>query len=239
MVINVGGLAGLTTVVMVMMLGRTRVLFAMSRDGLVTRKLARTNHKGVPVRITLIVGGVVAVLGAVFPMGVLEEMVNIGTLFAFVLVCVGVMVLGRPVPTYRVDSGSRFMPWAPILAVIACGRLMLNLWRRGSGSRGGWLGVGAYFAYGRRKSVLGQRLAAEAAEQAAAQGEIRESSMSDRERTYALDQDLPGFFELTRVRGSVGRKRRASSRGGCRRSARPRRDERRPPLPPTRGAWVP
>ncbi|MEE2057837.1 amino acid permease [Rhodococcus artemisiae] len=176
MVINVGGLAGLTTVVMVMMLGQTRVLFAMSRDGLVTRKLARTNHKGVPVRITLIVGGVVAALAAVFPMGVLEEMVNIGTLFAFVLVCVGVMVLRRTRPDLPRGFRVPLMPWVPILAVIACGWLMLNLsvetWIRFAV----WmaLGVVVYFAYGRRKSVLGQRLAAEAAEQGATQGEVRE-----------------------------------------------------------------
>ncbi|MGN5240646.1 amino acid permease [Rhodococcus sp. SJ-3] len=164
MVINIGGLAGLTTVVMVMMLGQTRVLFAMSRDGLVTRKLAKTNNKGVPVRITLIVGGVVAVLAAVFPMGVLEEMVNIGTLFAFVLVCVGVMVLRRIRPDLPRGFRVPLMPWVPILAVIACSWLMLNLsvetWIRFAV----WmaLGVVVYFAYGHRKSVLGQRLAAEA-----------------------------------------------------------------------------
>ncbi|MFD6857608.1 amino acid permease [Rhodococcus sp. NPDC060090] len=176
MVINIGGLAGLTTVVMVMMLGQTRVLFAMSRDGLVTRKLATTNRKGVPVRITLIVGGVVAVLAAVFPMGVLEEMVNIGTLFAFVLVCIGVMVLRRTRPDLPRGFRVPLMPWVPILAVVACGWLMLNLsvetWIRFAV----WmaLGVVVYFAYGRRKSVLGRRLAAEAGERAAAEGKARE-----------------------------------------------------------------
>ena len=96
--INFGGLAGLTTVVMVMMLGQTRVLFAMSRDGLMPRGLAKTGKKGTPVRITVVVGGVVALLAAFFPMGTLEEMVNIGTLFAFVLVCIGVIVLRRTRP---------------------------------------------------------------------------------------------------------------------------------------------
>lgn len=62
------------------------------------RSLAKTNAKGIPMRITLIVGGIVAVLAAFFPMGTLEEMVNIGTLFAFVLVCVGVIVLRRTRP---------------------------------------------------------------------------------------------------------------------------------------------
>ncbi|QXU53065.1 amino acid permease [Rhodococcus sp. LW-XY12] len=176
MAINIGGLAGLTTVVMVMMLGQTRVLFAMSRDGLVTRKLAVTNHKGVPVRITLMVGGVVAVLAAVFPMGVLEEMVNIGTLFAFVLVCVGVMVLRRTRPDLPRGFRVPLVPLVPILAVLACGWLMFNLsvetWIRFTV----WmvLGVAIYFVYGRRKSVLGQRLKLEAAQQEAAKHEARE-----------------------------------------------------------------
>ncbi|WP_231610070.1 amino acid permease [Rhodococcus sp. CX] len=163
MAINIGGLAGLTTVVMVMMLGQTRVLFAMSRDGLMPKKLATTNHKGVPVRITLIVGAVVAVLAAVFPMGVLEEMVNIGTLFAFVLVCIGVMVLRRIRPDLPRGFRVPMVPLVPILAVLACGWLMLNLsvetWIRFVA----WMAIGVvvYFAYGRRKSVLGQRLRAE------------------------------------------------------------------------------
>ncbi|MFZ2527515.1 MAG: amino acid permease [Rhodococcus sp. (in: high G+C Gram-positive bacteria)] len=161
-VINIGGLAGLTTVVMVMMLGQTRVLFAMSRDGLMPKKLATTNHKGVPVRITLLVGAVVAVLAAVFPMGVLEEMVNIGTLFAFALVCIGVIVLRRIRPDLPRGFRVPFVPLVPILAVLACGWLMLNLsvetWIRFVA----WmaLGVLVYFAYGRRKSILGQRLRA-------------------------------------------------------------------------------
>jgi len=170
MAINVGGLAGLTTVVMVMMLGPTRVLFAMSRDGLVSRRLATTNRKGVPVRITLVVGGVVAVLAAVFPMGVLEEMVNIGTLFAFVLVCLGVLVLRRTRPDLPRGFRVPLVPLVPIVAVLACGWLMLNLsvetWIRFVA----WmaLGVVVYLAYGRRHSVLGRRLKAETAVRARA-----------------------------------------------------------------------
>jgi basic amino acid/polyamine antiporter, APA family len=67
--INIGGLAGLTTVVMVMMLGQTRVLFAVSRDGLIPRGLAKTTQRGTPIRITLFVGAVVGFLAAVLPMG--------------------------------------------------------------------------------------------------------------------------------------------------------------------------
>ena len=162
MAISFGGLAGLTTVVMVMMLGQTRVLFAMSRDGLMPRGLAKTGRRGTPVRITLLVGGVVAVLAALFPMGTLEEMVNIGTLFAFVLVCIGVVILRRTRPDLPRGFRVPLVPLVPILAVLACGWLMLNLsvetWIRFVV----WmaLGVAVYFAYGYRRSVLGRRLAA-------------------------------------------------------------------------------
>ncbi|GAA4475957.1 amino acid permease [Rhodococcus olei] len=164
MVIAFGGLAGLTTVVMVMMLGQTRVLFAMSRDGLMPRGLAKTGRRGTPVRITVIVGVVVAVLAAVFPMGTLEEMVNIGTLFAFVLVCIGVVVLRRTRPDLPRGFRVPLVPAVPILAVLACGWLMLNLsvetWIRFVV----WMGIGVvvYFSYGYRRSVLGRRLAAPA-----------------------------------------------------------------------------
>ncbi|MFD4366476.1 amino acid permease [Rhodococcus sp. NPDC058521] len=162
--INFGGLAGLTTVVMVMMLGQTRVLFAMSRDGLMPKQLARTGNKGTPVRITLVVALVVGFLAAFFPMGVLEEMVNIGTLFAFVLVCIGVVVLRRTRPDLKRGFRVPLVPLVPILAVVACGWLMLNLsvetWIRFLA----WmaLGVVVYFVYSRRHSVLGRRLKAPA-----------------------------------------------------------------------------
>src|SRR5690606_28207245 len=132
--------------------------------------------KGVPVRITLIVGGVVAVLAAVFPMGVLEEMVNIGTLFAFVLVCIGVVVLRRTRPDLPRGFRVPFVPLVPILAVLACGWLMLNLsvetWIRFTV----WMGLGVviYFLYGRHKSVLGRRLAAAAAAHTATADDTKE-----------------------------------------------------------------
>jgi APA family basic amino acid/polyamine antiporter len=161
-VISIGALAGLTTVVIVLMLGQTRVLFAMSRDGLTPRSLAKTGEHGTPVRITVIVGVLVAIAASVFPIGKLEEMVNIGTLFAFVLVSAGVIVLRRSRPD--LDRGFR-APWVPVLpiaAIVACVWLMLNLtgltWIRFLI----WMAIGVaiYFVYGRRHSVLGRREAA-------------------------------------------------------------------------------
>ncbi|WP_422749029.1 amino acid permease [Mycobacterium sp. WMMD1722] len=157
--ISIGALAGLTTVVIVLMLGQTRVLFAMSRDGLVPRQLAKTGEHGTPVRITLIVGAVVALTAAVFPIGKLEEMVNIGTLFAFVLVSAGVIVLRRTRPDLKRGFKAPLVPILPIAAIIACVWLMLNLtgltWIRFLI----WMAIGVvvYFLYGRRHSVLGTR----------------------------------------------------------------------------------
>ncbi|WP_438804566.1 APC family permease [Nocardia alni] len=154
--ISIGALAGLTTVVMVLFLGQTRVLYAMARDGLLPRALAHTGSKGTPVRITVIVGVVCAVLAGFVQFGTLEEMVNIGTLFAFVLVSVGVLILRRTRPDLPRGFRVPLVPLVPILAVLACAWLMLNL------SVETWLrfviwmivGFGLYFTYGVRHSLL-------------------------------------------------------------------------------------
>jgi APA family basic amino acid/polyamine antiporter len=157
-IISVGALAGLTTVVMVLLLGQTRVLYAMSRDGLLPRGLSRTGKHGTPERATLLVGAVVAVVATFFPAGALEEMVNIGTLFAFVLVSIGVVILRRTRPDLPRAFRTPLVPLVPILAVLACVWLMLNLtietWLRFVI----WMVIGlvVYFAYGRSHSLLGR-----------------------------------------------------------------------------------
>ena len=158
-VISIGALAGLTTVVIVLVLGQTRVLFAMCRDGLLPRAMAKTGPHGTPVRITILVGVLVAIAASVFPIGKLEEMVNIGTLFAFVLVSAGVLVLRRSRPDLKRGFRVPLVPLLPIAAILACVWLMLNLtaltWIRFLI----WMaiGVAVYFLYGRRHSVLGNR----------------------------------------------------------------------------------
>ncbi|GAA0919823.1 amino acid permease [Pseudonocardia zijingensis] len=157
-IIAVGALAGLTTVVMVLLLGQVRVAFAMSRDGLLPHGLSRTGTHGTPYRITVIVGAIVAVVATLFPIGALEEMVNIGTLFAFVLVSIGVVVLRRTRPDLPRSFRVPLMPLVPILAVLACLWLMVNL------SVETWLrfviwmaiGIAVYFAYGRSHARLGR-----------------------------------------------------------------------------------
>jgi basic amino acid/polyamine antiporter, APA family len=162
-VVSIGALAGLTTVVMVLLLGQCRVLFAMARDGLLPRQLAKTGARGTPVRITVLVALLVAATASVFPMGKLEEMVNVGTLFAFVLVSAGVIVLRRTRPDLPRGFRAPWVPLLPIASVCACLWLMINLtvmtWIR----FGVWMvaGIAIYLGYGRRHSVLAARQADE------------------------------------------------------------------------------
>jgi APA family basic amino acid/polyamine antiporter len=153
--ISVGALAGLTSVVMILMLGQSRVLFAMSRDRLLPRGLAAVHPRfGTPYKITLITGVIVAALAGFIPLSTLAELVNIGTLFAFVLVSIGVIVLRRTRPDLKRSFRVPAVPVLPILSVLACFYLMLNLpgetWLR----FGIWMVVGVvvYFTYGRRHS---------------------------------------------------------------------------------------
>ncbi|OBH90526.1 APC family permease [Mycobacterium sp. E2733] len=162
-VIAIGALAGLTTVVMVLMLGQCRVLFAMARDGLLPRRLAKTGSHGTPVRITVLVALVVAATASVFPIAKLEEMVNVGTLFAFVLVSAGVMVLRRTRPDLERGFRAPWVPVLPIASICACVWLMVNLTALTWVRFGVWLVVGTaiYAGYGYSHSVQGRRAAEE------------------------------------------------------------------------------
>jgi basic amino acid/polyamine antiporter, APA family len=161
-IISVGALAGLTTVVMVLLLGGCRVLFAMARDGLLPRPLAKTGSRGTPVRITVLVALLVAGTASAFPTGKLEEMVNVGTLFAFLLVSAGVIVLRRTRPELPRGFRAPLVPLLPVASVGACVWLMVNLtvitWIRFAV----WMAAGVfiYLGYGRRHSVLASREAA-------------------------------------------------------------------------------
>ncbi|MFC4531875.1 amino acid permease [Sphaerisporangium dianthi] len=158
-IISIGALAGLTTVVMILMLGQSRIFFAMSRDRLLPRGLAAVHPRfGTPYRITIIIGVATALLAGFIPLSALAELVNIGTLFAFVLVSAGVMILRRTRPDLPRAFRTPLVPLVPILSILACLYLMLNLpvetWLRFVI----WMAVGVvlYFAYGRRHSRVEQ-----------------------------------------------------------------------------------
>lgn len=153
--IAAGAVAGLTTVVMTLLIGAIRVLFAMSRDGLIPHGFGRTNPQtGTPVRITVTIGAIVAVVASYTPIGKLEEMVNIGTLTAFALVSLAVPVLRRSRPDLDRPFRVPLSPVLPILSALVCFYLMLNLsietWLRFLV----WMAIGfvLYFIYGQRHS---------------------------------------------------------------------------------------
>jgi APA family basic amino acid/polyamine antiporter len=156
-VIAIGALAGLTTVMIILMLGQSRVFFAMSRDRLLPPVFSRVSPRtGTPVRVSILTGVFVAILASIVPLGQLAELVNIGTLFAFILVAVGVIVLRRTRPDLPRAFRTPLVPALPIVSVLASFYLMLNL------PAGTWLrffawmaiGVVVYFLYGARKSRL-------------------------------------------------------------------------------------
>jgi APA family basic amino acid/polyamine antiporter len=155
--VSLGAIAGLTTVILILMLGQARVGFAMSRDGLLPVWFARVHPRfRTPDRITIITGVVVAAIAAFTPIKILAEMTNIGTLFAFVLVSAGVLVLRRARPDLHREFRTPWVPVVPILAVLTCLYLMLNLegwtWVRFVV----WMAVGLviYAGYGVRHSKL-------------------------------------------------------------------------------------
>ncbi|CAN5669435.1 amino acid permease [soil metagenome] len=155
--ISLGGILGITTVIIVLMMGQARVLFAMSRDGLLPKPLSAIHPRfGTPWITTILTGVIVAALAAFISLEKLSELVNIGTLFAFVVVSIGVVVLRRRRPDLERPFKVPGVPWLPMLSVIACAWLMVNLpvdtWIR----FGIWLviGLAIYFGYGMRHSRL-------------------------------------------------------------------------------------
>jgi len=156
--ITIGALAGLTTVTMILILGQSRIIFAMSRDHLLPPALSRVHPRfGTPYRITIGVGVVVAVMAAFIPLEALAELVNIGTLFAFIVVSAGVIILRRTRPDLERPFRVPAVPLVPILASLGCLYLMLNLpvetWLRFAV----WMVIGflVYFAYSRSHSRVG------------------------------------------------------------------------------------
>ena len=156
-VISIGALIGLTTVMMILMMGQSRVFFAMSRDRLLPPAFAKVSPRfGTPLRTTVFTGVAVALISTFVPLTELAELVNIGTLFAFVLVAIGVLVLRRTRPDLERAFRVPGVPFVPILAILCSVYLMLNLpaatWLRFLI----WMVIGfiVYFAYGARHSRL-------------------------------------------------------------------------------------
>ncbi|MEU9750143.1 amino acid permease [Streptomyces niveus] len=157
-VISFGAAVGLTTVCMILLLGQTRVFFAMSRDGLLPRVFSHVHPKfRTPYRSTVLLGVIIAIVAGFTSIEELASLVNIGTLFAFVVVAIGVVILRRTRPDLPRAFRAPLVPWLPAASVLASLWLMLNLpaetWLRFAV----WMAVGVvvYFVYGRAHSRLG------------------------------------------------------------------------------------
>lgn len=155
--IAVGAIAGLTTVILVMYYGFTRIFLAISRDGLLPSPLARINPKTqTPVRIITLVGIIMSLVAGFVPIHNLAELVNIGTLAAFVLVCLGVIILRRTHPELPRPFKTPWTPLIPALGMIFCFYLMLNLPGITWLAFFIWMAIGLliYFLYSRKHSIL-------------------------------------------------------------------------------------
>jgi APA family basic amino acid/polyamine antiporter len=154
--ISVGALIAITSVVLTILYGQTRIMYSMSRDGLVPQAFSRVSRRQTPAMATAIFGILIAVLAATVPLEIIFELVNIGTLFAFVIVNIGVIVLRRTRPDLERGFRVPGVPVVPIVGALLCFYLMKQLtiqtWLRFVI----WLLVGLviYFLYGRRHSRL-------------------------------------------------------------------------------------
>ena len=165
-IVAVGAICGITTVLLVILYGQSRIFFAMSRDGMVPANVCKIHRRfHTPYRVTILGAVFVSVIAGFFPIGMIAEMANIGTLSAFLIASIGVLVLRKTEPNLKRNFKCPAVWLIAPLAVLSCGYLMANLplatWHR----FGFWLlfGLCVYFGYSRAHSVIGRRAAEEAA----------------------------------------------------------------------------
>jgi len=154
--ITAGALAGLTSVMLVMLLGQTRVLYAMANDGLLPRKFFASIHPKyrTPWKNTILVGLLAAIVGSVTPIDDIGKMVNIGTLLAFVIVCIAIMILRKSNPDQARPFRTPWVPFVPIMGILFNGYMMYKLGWVNWARLIIWLLIGLviYFFYGRHNS---------------------------------------------------------------------------------------
>src|ERR1700685_2381409 len=154
--ITAGALAGLTSVMLVMLLGQTRVLYSMANDGLLPRKFFAAIHPKfrTPYKNTILVGVIAAVIGSITPINIIGEMVNIGTIFAFIIVCISIMVLRKTNPEQARPFRTPWVPLVPVLGILFNGYMMYKLGWVNWARLIIWLVIGlvVYFTYSRHHS---------------------------------------------------------------------------------------
>ena len=164
-IITIGAIAGLTSVMLVMLLGQSRVLYAMANDGLLPKTFFGSIHPKfrTPWKATILAGVLAAIVGSLTPIEIIGDMVNIGTLLAFVIVCVAIMVLRRKDPTRARPFKTPLVPLVPILGIAFNAYMMYTLGKWNWIRLIVWLVIGlvVYFGYSQKHSRLQNRLAAE------------------------------------------------------------------------------
>jgi len=162
-IITIGALAGLTSVMLVMLLGQTRVLYAMAKDGLLPQRVFGEIHPKyrTPAKNTVLVGFIAAIVGSITPIDDIGKMVNIGTLLAFVVVSVAIVVLRRSDPDVKRPFRTPWVPLIPALSVLFNGYMMYKLGWVNWARLIVWLAIGMiiYFAYSRKHSRVQKALA--------------------------------------------------------------------------------
>ncbi len=156
-IVNIGAILGMTTVILVMTYGQTRITFAMSRDGLLPKVFSEVHPKHqTPYKATWIIGSMIALLAGFVPLGTLAELVNIGTLAAFSLIAIAVIVLRKQQPDLPRKFHCPAVPVVPGLAVLFCVFLMAQLAALTWLCFVVWLLIGlvVYFGYSRKRAVL-------------------------------------------------------------------------------------
>jgi APA family basic amino acid/polyamine antiporter len=163
LLIDLGAIAGLASVMLVMLLGQSRVLYTMSHDGLFWKWASKIHPRfRTPYITSIVVGTFVAFLAAFFPIAFLGELVSLGTLLAFTIVCLGVWIMRVKQPNVPRPFRTPFVPWVPISGMIVSLALMFSLDAPAWKAFGSWLIVGLiiYFTYSRKHSSVQRALAA-------------------------------------------------------------------------------
>lgn len=158
--VSVAILAGFSSVMLVMLLGQSRVFFSMSKDGLLPKLFADVHPKfRTPYKCNMILYVFVAMLGGFLPGDITGNMTNLGTLFAFVLVCIGVWVMRKKNPQQARPFRAPLVPLVPILGSIFCLAMIISVDPTSKIAAGSWMiiGLAVYFLYARRHSNLGLR----------------------------------------------------------------------------------